>query len=247
MTDLSKPPFTVDWSPRFDFGGPRSVAALEGVCVHTTENDFSTRAEDIANYQLTSQTGSYHVIADSRGTLLRENTDDWVTWSSGNRGNNVYVHIAFVARARFTRAQWLSQDRMLRAGALYVAHWCKVRGFPAIWRPDLRNRPRGITTHNATRVFGGTDHTDPGPNFPHDVFIRYVNEYLNSVGKPPAPIKGDDEMTPDQARQLAYIAGQLGPWPQLGKNDKGQPLTLVDAVAELRAEVADLTRRLEGQ
>ena len=30
------------------------------------------------------------------------------------------------------------------------------------------------------------------------------------------------------------IHAQLGPWPQLGKNDKGQNLTLVDAVADSR-------------
>lgn len=31
------------------------------------------------------------------------------------------------------------------------------------------------------------------------------------------------------------IVKQLGPWPQLGKNAKGQDLTLVDAVAALKA------------
>lgn len=45
----------------------------------------------------------------------------------------------------------------------------------------------------------------------------------------------------DEQRELLdkvrYIAGQLGPWPQLGKNDKGEDLTLVDAVAALRGEV----------
>ena len=42
----------------------------------------------------------------------------------------------------------------------------------------------------------------------------------------------------DEQRELLdkvrYIAGQLGPWPQLGKNDQGQDLTLVDAVAEMK-------------
>ena len=32
--------------------------------------------------------------------------------------------------------------------------------------------------------------------------------------------------------KVRYIAGQLGPWPQLGTNDKGEPLTVVDAVAK---------------
>lgn len=46
----------------------------------------------------------------------------------------------------------------------------------------------------------------------------------------------DDE----QRRLLAntdWIRGQLGPWPQLGRNEKGEPLTLVDAVAGLIRKV----------
>ena len=39
---------------------------------------------------------------------------------------------------------------------------------------------------------------------------------------------------------VAVLLRQLGPWPQLGTNDKGQPLTLVDAVAELREDVGKL-------
>lgn len=30
---------------------------------------------------------------------------------------------------------------------------------------------------------------------------------------------------------VRYLRGQLGPWPQLGTNSDGQPLTLVDALA----------------
>lgn len=45
-------------------------------------------------------------------------------------------------------------------------------------------------------------------------------------------------LTDDEQRELLdgvrYIRGQLGPWPQLGQNDKGENLTLVDAVAELK-------------
>ncbi|MBP0080296.1 hypothetical protein B0F70_25170, partial [Rhodococcus hoagii] len=68
--------FDVDWSPRFNFGGPRSINGLKGVCVHTSEGNPSITAENLANYQLTSQTGSYHVIVDLTGKRLRENTDD---------------------------------------------------------------------------------------------------------------------------------------------------------------------------
>ncbi|MCH6197434.1 N-acetylmuramoyl-L-alanine amidase [Corynebacterium mastitidis] len=166
--------FDVDWSPRFSFGGPRPVSALRGVCIHTTENDPGTPASAVADYQIRSQSGSYHMLVDSTGTRLRENTDDWVTWSSGNQGNNLLLHISFVFRARYSRAEWLAQEKMLRAGAAVVAHWCSRYGWP-ITQVGVGALP-GITTHSDTRVWGGTDHTDPGPNFPWDVFLRYVRE-----------------------------------------------------------------------
>ena len=245
--DLNKPPFTADWSARFTYGNAAPVSRIQGVCIHTTENDFTGRATGVAEYQLNNRS-SYHVLVDAAGTRLRCNTDDWTAWATGNRGNDVLLHIAFVARARFTRQQWLGQDGLLRSGARYVAHWCHLHRIPvtAVGGAALRSGTRGITTHDATRIaWGGTDHTDPGAGFPMDVFLRYVREYL--AGTPAGPIKTGDEMTPDQAKQLDYVFNQLRPWPQLGKNAKGQDLTLVDAVAALRREVDALRRALEGQ
>jgi GH25 family lysozyme M1 (1,4-beta-N-acetylmuramidase) len=55
---------------------------------------------------------------------------------------------------------------------------------------------------------------------------------------PAAPIQegplmalNDDEQR-ELLEKVRYIAGQLGPWPQLGANDKGEPLTVVDALAK---------------
>ncbi|AEV51876.1 N-acetylmuramoyl-L-alanine amidase [Prescottella equi] len=178
--------FDVDWSPRFDFGGPRSVTGLKGVCVHTSEGNPTITAENLANYQLTSQTGSYHVIVDLTGKRLRENTDDWITWSSGNQGNNILLHICFTARADWTRQQWLDQRKMLRAGATVVAHWCETYRFP-VRKVDTRSLP-GILGHDDTRAWGGTDHTDPGKNFPYDVFAQMVNDVLNPPKNPGGPV-----------------------------------------------------------
>ena len=238
--DLSRPPFTADWSQRFTFGSAAPVSRIQGICIHTTENDFTGSAEGVANYQIRNRS-SYHVLVDASGRRLRCNTDDWTAWATGNRGNDVLLHLAFVARARFTRQQWLGQDALLRSGARYMAHWCHVHRIPvtALTPSQLRSGARGITTHDGTRIaWGGTDHTDPGAGFPMDVVTRYIREYM--AGTPAGPIKSGDDMTPDQARKLDYIYGQLGPWPQLGTNDKGQPLTLVDALARLRADLDEL-------
>ena len=55
----------------------------------------------------------------------------------------------------------------------------------------------------------------------------------------------DDDMNADQNRLLQEIWDQLrGPggkgWPQLGQNEKGQNLTIIDAIAALRADVDEL-------
>lgn len=213
--------FDVDWSPKFNFGGPRSTNALKGVCVHTSEGNPNITAENLANYQLTSQTGSYHVIVDLTGKRLRENTDDWITWSSGNQGNNILLHICFTARADWTRQQWLDQQKMLRAGATVVAHWCKTYRFP-VRKVDTRSLP-GILGHDDTRAWGGTDHTDPGKNFPYDVFAQMVNDALN-----PAPPTGGPMNIEQEIRNQLTGSAELGKypgWPQLGNR------TVVDALA----------------
>lgn len=82
-----------------------------------------------------------------------------------------------------------------------------------------------------------------GPGDPRvDQLARDLDAGYLGIFRPPAPPTPpkDDDMTPEQDRLLRYVAGQLGPWPQLGKNAKGEPLTIVDAVADLRADVDKL-------
>ena len=198
--------YDVDWSPRFGFGWPRSLSGLRGVCIHTTENQPGTPAENIAQYQINTETGSYHVLVDSTGKRLRENTDDWATYSTGNQGNNILVHLSFVFFAGASRAQWLAQDKMLRAGATVVAHWCRTYKWP-VKQVNVNGLP-GITTHDATRVWGSTDHWDPGPNFPWDVFLRYVNEAMKPAPAPaPEPTPKEDVMAADLNTQIEVKGG----------------------------------------
>ena len=38
-----------DWAPRFGFGGPRNIAGIQRIVVHTTENPAGTPAANVAN------------------------------------------------------------------------------------------------------------------------------------------------------------------------------------------------------
>lgn len=56
----------------------------------------------------------------------------------------------------------------------------------------------------------------------------------------------EDNIVKQIIDMVAYIFGQLRPWPQLGQNSSGQNLTLVDAVAALRQDVARLQQTINN-
>lgn len=247
-------PTVIDWSHRFDYGGPRSTSKIQAIFIHTTESPLGTPCENVANYQLSARNGSYHYLADQAGRLLRENTDDWIAWGTGNRGNDVGLHLSFVNYAKCSRTEWLSNLKMLDAGAWQVARWCKAYGIPAraITPTDLRNGVKGISTHDgARRAWGVTDHTDPGPGFPMDIFVNLVKKHLNpsapklaptTQGKGPLMALSDTEQ-----RELLSLArdikAQLTGDPRLGKFPgfaHGGGRTLYDLAAAI-AEVEGVT------
>ena len=167
--------FDTDRSSEFDFGYGRSTSAIRGICFHTTEGVTSANAtadtdNNVTTYQCTSQTGSYHVMVGVDGERIRQNTDDWVTWSSGNKGNDILLHICLVGSASQSRAEWLAEDKMLRAAASVVRYWSDQYSIP-LKKVSAAGLP-GLLGHVDTQVWGGTDHTDPGAGFPYDRIIE---------------------------------------------------------------------------
>lgn len=195
---MSQGPVDIDMSPYFDFGGPRTKPIL-GIAIHTSESAPGTPAKNVADYQLRSRTGSYHRVIDTDAVVVMENTDDWTTWSSGNLGNEVLLHVALVTRANMTRAQWLAPDhaRMLDRLAELLAHWSKKHGIPLVVLdgPDLLRKTKGLYGHDDTRIWGGTDHYDPGPHFPWDeVAARAQRISAGTNGKAPAVASLEDKV-----------------------------------------------------
>ena len=174
----------LDWSSRFLFGKPRPTHQIKNIIIHVTVNAPGTPAENVANYQISSQSGSYHELTDTTVKHLIENTDDWFTWSSGNYGNDVGLHRSFVLRGTETRVQWLQYDKMLREAAKRDAEWCRKYNIPPVklTAADLRAGKKGFAGHLETgQAWGGTDHVDPGTGFPWDIYLGYVRDYLNGT------------------------------------------------------------------
>lgn len=192
---------------RFGFGKPRPISRVRRIYVHTTENDPAVPAERVAQYQLDTQSGSYHTIVD-RHKLLDCNTLDWVTWSTGNQSNDDGAHISFVGwaadtarKTKMLRADWLAEERnhgTLSRGAWKIAAWCRTRNIPAVYldRAGLLAGRSGISTHDASRqAYGVTTHWDPGPDFPLDVLIDLVNKQLAPTPAPLPPTGSTPNMS----------------------------------------------------
>ena len=99
------------------------------------------------------------------------------------------------------------------------------------------NAYKGTRNQLAT-IFNGTQPQEEITVSEADRIITHITDYISGfVG----PIGSD---TKDIRQQLTggRDAGDYRGWPQLGKNDKGQNLTLVDAIAAIRVQLADLAR-----
>lgn len=201
-------PNVMDISHKFQFGRPRPTSGLVGIAVHTTENPITSRAIDVAEWQASSQTGSYNEVVDSKQNVVICNTDDWQVWATGNKGNDILLHLSFVARASMTRAEWLAQLPMLDTGAQRAARWVKKYNFP-VKKVTVSNLP-GFVGHADTRVWGGTDHTDPGVNFPWDVFLDLVKKHVTGTApKPDTESKEPTAMTDEQSQKLNRVHHEL--------------------------------------
>ena len=231
----------IDLHHLIPFGRPTPLPK-KIIIVHTTENAPGTPSRNIIDYQVRTQSGSYHRLVDSTGKITMANTDDWQTWSTGNKGNDIALHVSCVAQAKMTREQWLAQPKMLEGVARVIAHWSKKYGIPLVKlsRAELGAGKHGVAGHLEAQVWGNTDHWDPGYHFPYDVVLRRAAE-INKPASPekePAPVPPTivpDTTAPQADRdQLIYeqLCGPGAPgtfpgWPQLGNR------TLVDALAAI--------------
>ena len=230
----------IDLHHLIPFGRPTPLPK-KVVVIHTTENAPGTPSRNIIDYQVRTQSGSYHRLVDSTGKITMANTDDWQTWSTGNKGNDIALHVSCVAQAKMTREQWLAQPKMLEGVARVIAHWSKKYQIPLVKlsRAELGAGKHGVAGHLEAQVWGNTDHWDPGYHFPYDVVLKRAAEINNppkkEEAKPVPPITVPDTTAPQADRdQLIYeqLCGPGAPgtfpgWPQLGNR------TLVDALAAI--------------
>ncbi len=231
--DMPSPRYseTTQWTPNRHARNPKGIRWF---VLHTQEG-YGTAAS-LANYLCRPASEvSYHYVVDNAGDVVDVVDTDDASWSVGD-ANDQTINLCFAGSfTRWTRQEWIDRMRHgIRVAAHLAAADCrKYRLDPRIVSiDDIRHGASGITDHNGiNKGLNAGDHTDVGPGFPWDLFVADLHQ------KPEEGFM--TALTETEQRELLdgvrYIRGQLGPWSQLGLNDKGEPLTLVDAVAELKA------------
>lgn len=160
------------------------------IAVHTNEGPnpaieaVDNRAENLARW-MDGQPVSYHKIADDDSVVVYV-PDVLMAWALRS-GNPRSLNICLIGRAAWDRGEWLRHDQMLRMAALQVRNWADEHGIPKrkLSPSQVGDDQSGIIGHvDWTRGKGDGTHTDPGDQFPWDVFMRYV---LGDVAGEPTP------------------------------------------------------------
>lgn len=172
---------------RFKTSGVRK-GTLNKLVVHTAEGCLTARC--VAEFFLKPEVkASTHGAIDASGRsgqlMLPEHAVPWGAPGVNHDG----WHVELCGFADWTHAEWLAHDLMLRNAAYRFALRAVWNNIPVRWLTpqQLKSKPgiKGLCTHaDASAAFTPGGHHDPGPNFPKDVFLAYVKDYV-------ALIKGD--------------------------------------------------------
>lgn len=205
-----------------------------------------------AHYQITT-TGEIGQLVWDRDTA----------WHAANQHiNQTSIGLEF-SNSAGANVDWPIADRTIEEGAHLVAAICK---YYKLGRPQVG---KNVRFHREFTSTSCPYHLAPGGKYHATLMGRAQYWYDQMTGKAPAKSTGGSSVTMNAVDQVnahtkAFISGYLGPqidalqevwrqlrgpqgkgWPQLGQNERGQNLTLVDAVAALRVDVAELRKIIE--
>ncbi len=154
-------------------GGTRNAKTVTHVVIHDTEGGGS--AANVASWGATQRNASWHVVVDDR-CVIRQLPDNVIAWGAPG-ANETGLQCEMLGFARWTTKMWFTHQDTLKRAAWQTARWCVAHDIPVRWLTDaqLRADAKGLTYHaQVSRVFRGSDHTDPGPNFPKSYFLLLV-------------------------------------------------------------------------
>jgi N-acetylmuramoyl-L-alanine amidase-like protein len=177
------------------------------VAIHTNEGNNKPNeaddktAENLAGYldreNAAGRSKSYHRICDDDSTVIYA-PDSNASWAL-RTGNSRSLNLCLTGWSHWSRAQWLEHLPMLHRAANEVRGWCLKYNIPMckLTPQQVGADQRGICGHGDWSVGkrptlgkASGDHTDPGPNFPWDLFIPMVAGQTDVTGE----TESDDDM-----------------------------------------------------
>lgn len=171
--------------------GPRKNK-IRLIVIHTMESQEKPKtAVQVAKWFSNDNApkASAHFCVDNKDAV-RVVEDNDIAWAAPG-ANSDGLHIEIAGSASQTRKQWLDAYSLgcLEQAAKVAAEWCVKYQIP-VRRLNLNQtvdgKSKGFIGHiDATRAFPhlkGT-HTDPGKNFPWDLFLQKVTEAIGKLPK----------------------------------------------------------------
>jgi N-acetyl-anhydromuramyl-L-alanine amidase AmpD len=225
--------------------GPRFALPAHIRVIHSTEGPMSRgNARALAGpawFGGPAGTSAHDIFDPGEG--IRMVPDDRIAWHVGPGGNAFTRGSEHCGRVALTPEQWLSADgrEMLDRSARYNAAAAHRDGVLPRWLTltQLARREAGFCTHNDVRlVFGGTTHTDPGPNFPYDWYMARVRDYYDGGTMSQEDV---DAVNKHMDTQLRYLYGALSGTPN---SVYAGGTTAKDAADAVRADLAKLAAAL---
>lgn len=153
------------------------------IAIHNTSNDASP-ANEASYAKNRTDSVSSHFYADAN-TVVQSLDTAYDAWHAGSSwGNQKAIAFELVGTNGSSDAYW---RKVIDRVAPIIAKVCQVHGIPVQSLTVAQAKGKilgGFVTHDDMRqAWGGTTHTDPGPNFPESYLIERVKA---AMPKPPA-------------------------------------------------------------
>ncbi|MER7445042.1 peptidoglycan recognition protein family protein [Micromonospora avicenniae] len=188
------------------------------VAIHNTANDAPPANEAKYAKSRTDKVSS-HFYADPK-TVIQSLDTKYDAWHAGSStGNKRAIAWELTGTNSWSESYWRTViDRI----APVLADVCRTHGITPRFLTAAQakdGKTTGFVTHDDMRRFwGGTTHTDPGPNFPRSYLVDAVNRHLGTTTTPakPAPAKPSTPATTDWTVKLIMSL------PNVKRGSKGQ-------------------------
>lgn len=218
------------------------------IAIHNTSNNASDENE--ASYAQRRTDGvSSHFYCDEDSVIQSIDTNDRVGHAGSGNGNNNALAVEITGGNGQSRQWWIDNvawDKLCQVLAYVIKNDPDLVGFQvrraSVSEMISNPKVKAFYAHDdMRRAWGGTTHTDPGPNFPWDHFLAKMKAALSGNV---STVGSDDDMfckrgdTGEKVQAVQYRLQLLGFYK--GELDADYGPATQEAVKAARASVGSV-------